>query len=113
MPTAQAVSHTHADWRMSESARAAALAEVDAHLDNLKACIRWLIYNGIAIIDADLRRGRIKPRITVVASPLLHILLKNDCASAGQHWDAEADRTAHDFVAVRYECEIRWTEVAQ
>jgi len=113
MIATQAAPSTHADWRMSESARAAALAEVDAHLDNLKACIRWLIYNGVAIIDADLRRGRFKPRITVAPSPYLHILFKDDAASAGQHWDAKAGRTAHDFVAVRYECEVRWSEVVQ
>ncbi len=29
--------------------RAAALAEIDAHLDNLRACVHWLIAQGVAI----------------------------------------------------------------
>lgn len=108
MNTAISHSHTHADWRARESARAAALADIDAHIDNLKACVHWLIDNGVAIISADLRRGRFKPRITVVASPLLHILFKDDTSGAGQHWDICMGRTVYDWVAVRYGCEIRW-----
>lgn len=100
--------HTHADWRAGESARAAALADIDAHLGNLKACVHWLIDNGIAIVGADMRRGRHKPRITVADSPRLYILLKDDAASAGQHWDKTAGCPLHDWVAVRYGCEIRW-----
>lgn len=107
-----AVSHTHADWRGSEAARAAALADIDAHIGNLKACVHWLIGAGIAIISADLRRGRHKPRITVVASPLLHILLKDDATGAGQHWDKTLGRPVFDWVAVRYGCEIRWEDLS-
>ena len=106
------VSHHHADWRASESARAAALADIDAHIGNLKACVHWLIANGIAIISADLRRGRFKPRITVVASPYLHILFKDGAAGAGQHWDAYLGRTVYDWVAIRYGCEIRWEDLS-
>jgi len=110
---APAAAALHHDWRAGESARAAAIAEVDIHIDNLKACLHWLIAAGISVIDADLRRGRFKPRVTVAPSPYLHTLFKSDAASAGQHWDIVAGRTVLDFVAVRYECEIRWMEVPQ
>ncbi len=111
MSTVQSVSHNHHDWRAGEASRAAALDEFDRRFDNLKACVRWLVSQGVSVINADLRRHNPKPRITVVASPLLHILLKDDCASAGQHWDKLLGRTMHDWVAVRYECEIRWEAV--
>lgn len=110
MSTVQAVSHNHTDWRGAESIRAAALAEFDVHLDNLKACVHWLIAQGVSIIDADLRRGRFKPRITVAASPLLHALFKDDAATVQRR--ACGDETLFTWAAVRYECEIRW-EAAQ
>lgn len=112
MNTAVSNSRHHTEWRAGEAARSAALADIDAHIDNLKACVHWLIANGIAIISADLRRGRFKPRITVVASPYLHVLLKDDAASAGQHWDICLGRTVFDWVAIRYWCEIRWQELS-
>lgn len=107
-----AVSHSHTDWRAGEARRAAALADIDAQLDNLKACVRWLVGQGIYVQDVRFSRDGTRPKITVSASPLLHALFKDDCA-AGQHWDALLDRTAHDFVAVRYECAIAWSEVKQ
>lgn len=90
--------------------RATALAEIDAHLDNLRACVHWLIAQGVAIEAVDMRRGRSQPQIAVVASSWLKTLFRDDC-SAGQHWNAEAGRTAHDYVAVRYGCKITWSEV--
>ena len=110
MTTAQTVSNTHADWRTRESARTAVCEDFDRHLDNLKACVHWLIAHGVSIIDADLRRGRFKPRISVVASPLLHVLFKDDCATVQRR--ACGDETLFTWAAVRYECEIRW-EAAQ
>ncbi len=109
----QALSHTHTHWRAGEATRAAALAEFDQRFDHLKACVRWLTEQGATVINADLRRHNPKPRVIVVGSPLLHILFKDDCASAGQHWDVLLGRTVHDWVAVRFECEIRWEEAAQ
>lgn len=106
----QTLSSNHADWRGREASRAAALDEFDRRFDNLKACVRWLTVQGISVINADLRRHNPKPRITVVASPLLRVLFKNDYASAGQHWDKLLGHTLHDYVAVRYECEIRWQD---
>jgi len=110
MTTVQTASATHQTWRVGEATRAAALDDFDRRFDNLKACVRWLVAQGVSVINADLRRHNPKPRITVVASPLLHILFKDDCASAGQHWDMLLGRTLHDWVAVRFECEIRWEE---
>jgi hypothetical protein len=106
--TAQALSHSHRHWRVDEASRAAALAEFDKRFENLKACVHWLVSHGVTVINADLRRHNPKPRVTVVGSPLLHILMKDDCASGGQHWDAMLGRTMHDWVAVRFDCEIRW-----
>lgn len=106
-------SHIHSDWRSGESARAAALAEVDTHIDNLRACLHWLIAAGISVLDADLRRGRHKPRITVAASPLLYTLLKDDCASSGRSQPPGSALVYITWVAVRYECEIHWQEVAK
>ena len=108
--TVHAATASHHDWRAAESSRAAVLARLDAGLDNLKACVRWLTAQGIAVQDVTCRRLHRRPRITVAASPLLHILFSGDCA-AGQHWDIVAGRTAHDYIAVRYECEVRWSEV--
>ena len=108
--TTQTAPALHHAWRDGAASRLAVGADLDSKLDNLKACVRWLTAQGISVISADLRRHNPKPRITVVASPLLHILFSGDCA-AGQHWDIVAGRTAHDYVAVRYECEVRWSEV--
>jgi hypothetical protein len=101
---------THHDWRSGEARRVAALAEIDSHLDNVRACVRWLVSQGVYIQDVKLGAHNRRPRITVAASPLLHALFTEDCAS-GQHWDPLLGRTAHDYVAIRYECEIRWSEV--
>ena len=50
MPAVQTVSQNHADWRTRESARAAVCEDFDRHLDNLKACVHWLIANGITTV---------------------------------------------------------------
>lgn len=94
------------------SRRAAALAEIDGHIDNLRLCVHWLISAGVFIVGADLKRGRHRPEITVGASPYLYMLLKDDC-SAGQHWDTDLGRTVYDYVAVRYGCKIKWSEAKQ
>ena len=112
MNTAVSSSRHHSEWRSSEAARSAAIADIDAHIGNLQACVHWLIASGIAIIAADLRRGRFRPRITVAASPYLHVLLKDDASGAGQHWDPLLGRIVYDWVAVRYQCEIRWEELS-
>lgn len=108
----QAVSHNHRDWRAGEATRAAVFARIDAGLGNLRACVRWLTDQGVAVQNFEFGRHQLRPRITVAASPLLHSLFQGDFAS-GQHWDIVAGRTAHDYVAVRYECEVRWSEVRQ
>lgn len=109
----QAVSHTHADWRAGEARRMAALAEIDTHIDNVKACVRWLIGQGVYVQDVKVfAHGYSRPRITVAASPLLHAIFKDDCA-AGQHWDPLLGRTVHDYKAVRFECYVAWAEVKQ
>ena len=112
MNTAVSSARHHSEWRVSEAARSAAILDIDAHIDNLKACVHWLIANGIGIIAADLRRGRFKPRITVAASPYLHVLLKDDASGAGQHWDPLLGRIVYDWVVVRYQREIRWEELS-
>lgn len=108
----QAVSHTHSNWKAGEARRAAALADIDAQLDNLKACVRWLVGQGIYVQDVRFSRDGGRPHITVSASPLLHAIFKDDCA-AGQHWDALLGRTMHDYKAVRFECYVVWSEVKQ
>lgn len=107
-----AISNVHGDWRADEASRAAVLARIDAGLDNLKACVRFLVAQGVAVQHVAFDRHQHRPRITVAASPLLHSIFRDDCA-AGQHWDILAGRTAHDYKAVRYECEICWSEVHQ
>lgn len=91
-----------------ENTRAAALAEIDSHIANLRACVHWLIAAGVAIVDADLKRGRNKPRITCAASPYLYMLFGDDCANV------ERKRTGgvevFTWAATRYGCEIRWEE---
>jgi hypothetical protein len=110
MTTAQAISHTA--WKATAATRAAALADIDVQLDNVKACVRWLVGQGIYVQDVRFTRDGTRPRIRVSASPLLHAVFKDDCA-AGQHWDALLGRTMHDFKAVRYECSVCWSEVHQ
>jgi len=109
--TAHTAPALHRDWRAGEARRAAALAEIDTQLDNVKACVRWLVGQGIYVEDVKVGAHN-RPRITVAASPLLHALFKDDCA-AGQHWDALLGRTVYDFVAIRYECRVCWAEVKQ
>ena len=109
-PSAQA-NHDH--LRSVAASRAARLADIDARIDAIKTGTRWLIAQGIHIQTVDMRVGEAgKPVITVTASPLLHILFKDECG-AGQHWDRSSGRTAHDFKAVRHSCQIEWTEVSQ
>ena len=108
MTITQAVSHNHADWRARESTRAAVIDDFDRRFDHLKACVRWLIDHGVSVVSADARRYNPKPLVVVVASPLLRPLFGDDAASAGQHWDRILGRTMHDWVAVRFGCEIRW-----
>ena len=112
MSAQHAVSHVHADWRAAEASRAAVLARIDAGLDNLKACVRFLVAQGVSVQHVAFDRHHRRPRITVAASPLLHSIFRDDCA-AGQHWDIVAGRTVYDYVAIRYECEIHWSEVKQ
>lgn len=92
-----------------ETARAAALADIDEHLDNLKRCIHWLIACGIAVISVDMRRGKDLPEITVAASPWLHILFRDDCANVGRR--QQGSLTIYPWVARRLGCVIRWDEV--
>ena len=107
------VTPLHRDWRAREATRAAALADIERDIEQLRRCTTWLINEGVYVVSAEVRRttGQ-KPLVTVAPSPLLHILFKDDCA-AGQHWDRLHGRTAHDYRAVRHGCEIRWTEVTQ
>lgn len=107
-----AATHAHHDWRAGEARRVAVIAEIDSHLDNVRACVRWLVAQGVYIQDVKLAAHNRRPRITVAASPLLHALFKDDCA-AGQHWDPLFGRTAHDYKAVRYECSVEWSEIKQ
>lgn len=103
----------HAHLRSVAASRAARLADIDMRIDAIKTGTRWLIAQGIHIQAVDMRVNEAgKPVIKVTASPLLHILFKDECG-AGQHWDRSAGRTAHDFKAVRHGCEIQWTEVWQ
>ncbi len=101
----------HHDWRAAESRRAAALADIDKHLDNVKACIRWLVAQGVYIQDVKVATHN-RPLITISASPLLPTLFKDDCAS-GQHGDSLLGRTMYDFIAIRFECAICWSEAKQ
>lgn len=91
--------------------RAAMLEQFDTHISNLRACVHWLTGLGVSIHDVDMRRGRSRPVIELVPSPLLRRIFKGDCSS-GRHFDVRLGRPVHDFKAVRYECEIRWQEVA-
>ena len=89
--------------------RAAALAEFDQHLDNLRRCVHWLVGEGVAILDADMRRSRARPRLNVAPSPRLHILCKEDCANIGRRNDGAL--TVHLWIAQRHGCDILWEEV--
>lgn len=104
---------THAEWRASESARAAARAEIDARLDAVRHCCHELSDLSITVAGVDLRVGGPgKPLIRVEPRPLLHVVFCGECGG-GQHWDKDLGRTVHDFRAVRHGCEIAWSEVAQ
>ncbi len=92
-----------------QTARDQALAEIDSHLDNLKRCIHWLVSAGVAVIAVDMRRGTARPRITVAPSPLLHCLLREDCANVGRR--QEGALTTYTWIGDRHGCLIRWEEV--
>ena len=103
----------HDHLRTVAASRAGKLADIDARMDAIKTCTRWLVSRGVFIQRVDMRVGEAgKPVIVVSASPLLHDLFKDECG-AGQHWDRSAGRTAHDYKAVRHDCQIEWTEVSQ
>jgi hypothetical protein len=90
--------------------RAQTMAETDEHLNNMKRCLRWLIDNGVFVIEARMARELTLPNITVAASPWLHILFRNDCADVGQR--QEGNLKFVPWIAVRHGCLIRWEEVA-
>lgn len=92
-----------------EALREAALADFDRHLDNLKRCVHWLIVQGVTVLDADLKRGRARPHLTVAASPYLYMLFKNDCANVGRRQDGALTR--YTWQAVRFEITVQWEEV--
>lgn len=91
-----------------EQAREAALAEFDRQLENLRACVHWLIAAGVAILDADLRRGRARPVVTVAASPYLPVLFQADCANTGRR--QEGSLTIFTWQAVRFGIVVKWEE---
>ena len=93
----------------NESLRAAALAEIDGHLDNLKRCVHWLVAQGITILEADMRRGQKTPRLLVAASPWLHVLFRDDCANVARR--QEGYLTTYKWIARRHGCDIVWHEV--
>lgn len=107
-------SHIHRDWRAGESARAAALDDIDQRLAAVRQCAAWLFAQGIFVHSLDVRVGQAgKPVITVAPSPLLHILFKDDCASGGRARPPGSSFTYVPWVAVRHGCEIHWSEVLQ
>jgi len=112
--TVQALSHSHSEWRTGEARRAATLAEIDTRLDNVRACVRWLVAQGVFVEGVDMRiKTAGAPIIHVGASPLLHALFKDDCASGGQNRKPGSRFTYVPWKARRYECEIHWSEVRQ
>lgn len=110
--TAQAYSHTHANWRHGEASRAAALDQIDRNIAALKRCVVALLARGVFVIEAHVREGALKPTVTVAASPYLHTLFKDDCSS-GQHHDERLGRTVRDFVAPFEDCQVHWSEAKQ
>ncbi|MGE5621488.1 MAG: hypothetical protein ACM3VY_00530 [Candidatus Bathyarchaeota archaeon] len=92
-----------------DAQRQAALEAFDAHLDNLKRCIHWLVAKGVAVLDVDMKRGRARPVVTVAAAPLLHILVRDDCANVGRR--QEGALTHFAWQAVRFDITIVWEEV--
>lgn len=91
-----------------DGARAAALEDFDRQLENLRACVHWLIASGVAILDADLRRGRARPVVTVAASPYLPVLFQADCANVGRR--QEGSLVLFTWQAVRFGIVIKWEE---
>ena len=88
--------------------RAAALAELDQHLDNLRRCLHWLCGDGFAVIRVEMRRQRSLPQITVAPSPRLHIVLRDECANIGRRQDGAL--TVYLWIAQRHGCDILWEE---
>lgn len=89
-----------------DAAREAALAEIDTQIDALKACVRWLMASGAKVLDADLRRGRARPVVTLEAAPWLQTLFRGDCANTG--YRVQAGLAIHTWKAVRYGVTITW-----
>ena len=95
--------------RVAPDSRAAALAETDQHLENLRRCLHWLVGEGFAVIAVSMRRRRCRPEITVAPSPRLHSLCKDDCANIGRRHDGAL--TTYLWIAQRHGCDILWDEV--
>lgn len=92
-----------------DAGRNAALDELDRHIDNLKACVHWLIAAGVTVLDADLRCGRARPVVTVAPSPYLHTLFLDDCANTGRL--QQGSLVCHIWQAVRFDVTVKWEEV--
>jgi len=110
--TVQALSHSHSDWRAGEASRAAYWQRFDNHLTSVKRCVAWLTDQGVFVEGVDLRPANPgKPVVTATASPLLHSLFKDECATI-KRWP-EDGKIAFTWSAARHGCEIRWKEVAR
>lgn len=97
-----------------ETLRAAALAEIDQHLKNLKMCVHWLVEAGINVQDVEMKKGVDLPQILVAASPWLFVLFKDDYTFAGQQ-PVDRNRPGAGkicrWMAIRYGCVVKWEEV--
>lgn len=114
MSLQQAVSHTHSNWRAGEATRAAFLSDFQARSAAVDRCVQWLVAQGIRVEHIKLRLKEAgKPVVTVTASPLLHILFGEECASGGQGRKNGSAYTYVPWKAVRHDCEIHWSEVKQ
>lgn len=100
----------HRDWRDAAAGRLAMLADFDRQADNIKTCVHWLTGHGVSIVAVDLRRGRHQPHIEIAASPLLHSLFGDDCATVERRQDG--NRIVYTWAAVRFGCALRWEESA-
>ena len=88
--------------------RAAALSEFDRRLDNLRACVHWLVENSIPVIDSTLyRAGGV---ISVAASPRLAQLFRGDYAWRKRE-QLGTGLVKFTWFAVRVDTRIEWEDV--
>ncbi len=99
--------HTLGKPQPLDDRRAVALADFNTRLENLRACVHWLVEHDVTVLASTLcRAGAI---VTVSGSTRLHQLLGHDSSWRKRRQDGAL--TVYTCFSVRFGTRVEWEEV--